>query len=96
MAKAQKEVAAPAPKATAVKAKGTGEAKQAPPQREPKIPSTAKIKWLVKENPKRVGSASRERFDGYFGTKTVSEFLDAGGTRADLANDIGKEYMTVE
>lgn len=96
MARAQAVPAAPAKPAPKVNAKAAPqEAKQAPPPREPKVPSTAKIVWLVKENPKRVGSASHARFDGYFGTKTVAAFLEAGGTRADIANDVGKGYFEV-
>lgn len=90
MAKASVKATA-APKAE----KATPTEKKAGPIREPKIASTAKIVWLVKENPKRAGTASHERFAAYFGTKTVEAFLEAGGSRADLANDTAKEYMSV-
>lgn len=63
--------------------------------REPKVPLESKITWLVKENPKRAGSASFERFEAYKGSKTVEAFLEAGGTRADLAHDTAKEYIAV-
>jgi hypothetical protein len=98
---AKKEVAPattaqPAKAAPKVKAAPAAGAPKAPAvAREPKIPATAKIVWLVKENPKRAGTASHERFEQYFGTKTVEAFLAAGGTRADLANDTTKEYMSI-
>jgi hypothetical protein len=52
-----------------------------------------KIKVLVKQNPKREGTKSYERFGLYFTCKTVGEFLEAGGTRGDLLNDEAKGYI---
>ena len=59
-------------------------------------PEDSKVKLLVKENPKKEGSASRERFDHYFNSKTVGDFLAAGGTYADIAYDIGRMHIQVE
>ena len=55
----------------------------------------AKIKLLVKDNPKREGSASYNRFELYKSSKTVSEFIAAGGTRADLAWDAARGYIAI-
>lgn len=52
-----------------------------------------KIKLLVKENPKRPGSASFERYDLYKKAKTVGDFIDAGGKSADIAYDVKHEYI---
>lgn len=53
----------------------------------------AKIKVLVKENPKR--GASAERFDMYKTCKTVGDYLQAGGSTADIRWDISKGYIEV-
>lgn len=55
-----------------------------------------KIKLLVKENPKREGSASYERFDLYFDCKTAQDFKDAGGTAADLRHDEEKGFIELK
>lgn len=58
-------------------------------------PST-KLSLLVKENPKREGSAGYERFQaGYIDSKakTVQQALDAGVTLADIAYDVKKEFI---
>ncbi len=59
-------------------------------------PEDSKITLIVKENPKKEGSASRDRFDHYFKSKTVGDFLAAGGTYADIAYDIGRMHISVE
>ena len=59
-------------------------------------PEDSKIKLLVKENPKKEGSAARERFEAYTGAKTVGDYLVAGGTYADLAYDIGRMHIQVD
>lgn len=58
-------------------------------------PMDATLKCLVKENPKKQGSASRERFEHYFTSKTVKEFLEKGGTYADIAYDIARQRISV-
>lgn len=58
-------------------------------------PDKRKIKLLTKENPKREGSASYERFEHYRKAKTVQDFLDAGGTRADLKHDEAAGHIEI-
>lgn len=59
-------------------------------------PDTRKIKLLVKENPKREGSAAYERFELYSSSKTVQDFKDAGGKAADLTHDEQKGFIEVK
>lgn len=58
-------------------------------------PEDTKVTVLVEENPKKAGSASRERFEHYFKAKTVGDFLAAGGTYADVAYDVGRAHIKV-
>lgn len=44
-------------------------------------------------NPKRVGSVSAARYDGYKGATTARDYLKRGGTRADLRNDLEKHFV---
>jgi hypothetical protein len=46
-------------------------------------------------NPKRPGSASYERYEHYRNARTVREFLKAGGTKADIAHDTAKGFITL-
>lgn len=55
----------------------------------------ATIQVLVKDNPKKAGSASAKRFAIYKSGMTVAEFLKAGGTRADLAWDAKHEFVKI-
>lgn len=61
-------------------------------------PEGSKITLLAKENPKKEGSACRERFQHYFSidVKTVGNFIAAGGTYADIAYDVGRRFISVE
>lgn len=59
-------------------------------------PEDARFKLLVKENPKKAGSKSFDRFQGYFGAKTIGAALAAGVTYADVAYDIGRRFIEVE
>ena len=61
--------------------------------RAPAIPGDTGITWLVEENPKRPGSAAHERWEGYYGSETVEEYLENGGTRGDLRWDIDREFI---
>lgn len=54
-----------------------------------------KIKVLVKENPKREGSASYARFAHYFNSKSVADFIAAGGTYGDIKWDIEHNFISV-
>ena len=42
---------------------------------------------------KRPGGKSHARFDKYMGARTVTEFLQLGGTWADLKNDSDRGYI---
>lgn len=89
---------APAPKA-APKAKGKATAPvevKGRAARATKHADTAKITWHVPARPGRDGTASHERAGGYWKTKTVAAFLEAGGTRGDLAHHIANEWASVE
>ena len=56
--------------------------------------SSTEIK-IVQKNPKRPGSASYTRYEAYKKATTVAEYLDAGGSRADLRHDADKDYLHV-
>ena len=56
-------------------------------------PEDMKLTVLVEENPKKQGSKSRERFEHYFTSKTVGEFLAKGGTYGDIAYDLGRSRI---
>ncbi len=58
-------------------------------------PADAKLTVLVEDNPKKEGSATRERFEHYFGSKTVGEYLEKGGTYGDIAYDIPRGYVAI-
>jgi len=84
-------------------AKAKKEKKEAAPK-EPNInrtnfkelwPVDAKLKVNVAENPKKKGSKSAERFDHYFTSKTVGEFLEKGGTYQDIAYDIARGRIAI-
>ena len=62
--------------------------------REPKWTDNAKIKVLIKENPKR--GASAERFEGYKGAKTVGQARANGVTNGDLAWDFERGYVAID
>lgn len=47
----------------------------------------------LQENPKRESSKSWERYEKYKVATTVGEFLELGGTPADLAHDVGKGFV---
>lgn len=59
-------------------------------------PEDAKITLNVTENPKKEGSKSRARFEHYFGSETVGDYLAKGGTYQDIAYDIGRGFVTIE
>lgn len=58
-------------------------------------PKEAKVTLLVKENPKKEGSKARERFQHYFNSKTVGDYLAAGGTYQDIAYDNGRQFIKI-
>lgn len=54
-----------------------------------------KITLLVDTNPKKEGSKARERFQHYFSSKTVQDYLQLGGTYQDIAYDVGRQFIKV-
>ena len=48
---------------------------------------------MLKPNPKRPGSASHGRYDKYIGAANVGEYLQMGGTPADLRYDIEQNFV---
>lgn len=58
-------------------------------------PEDSAIKLNVEENPKKEGSKARERFQHYFGSKTVADYLVAGGTYQDIAYDVGRGFVAI-
>ena len=53
------------------------------------------IVLLVQGNPKRPWGAAYKRFDLYWESMTVGEFLEAGGTRGDLWYDQDHGFIRV-
>jgi len=60
-----------------------------------KGPSKKEAVIIVKvdSNPKRAGSKAHERFEFYQTGQTVAEFLEAGGTMADVNYDVTKGFI---
>lgn len=54
-----------------------------------------KINWLTESNPKRPSGKAHARFEAYMGKATVGEYLEAGGTTADLKYDQGKGFLEI-
>jgi hypothetical protein len=86
--------------------KAPGEAKAAKEPKEPKAPKEprvsrfaklyppdAKVTFLVEGNPKR--GASQVRFEAYRSATNVKEFLEKGGSYADIAWDVGHGLIKV-
>lgn len=89
--------------ATATKKKATKTAKKtavkkttAPGGRRSAYAEDAKITLLVKENPKREGTAGYKNFAKYKNGMKVADFLKAGGTRADIAWDVKKAFISIK
>ena len=58
-------------------------------------PEDQPLKLLVEENPKKEGSAARERFEHYFSSSTVGDYLSKGGSYQDIAYDVGRLFVQV-
>lgn len=58
-------------------------------------PEDAALKILVEENPKKKGSKSAARFEGYTGATTVGDALAKGVTYQDIAYDVGRAFIQV-
>ena len=65
-------------------------------QRSRSIPEDAVITVLSEGNPKRVGSASFERFKLYRTAMTVGDFLRAGGKREDISWHRNHKYIKLD
>lgn len=73
------------------------ESKAEPKTRGPRgVPETAVIHLLVTANPKREGSKSFERFNGYADGQTIAQALDAGVTTPDLVWDAKHGFISIE
>ena len=93
----------PPNKAAKAPAKAASAPKEPKAPKAPKVPKVSRfaalyprdaaVTVLVAANPKR--GASRARFEGYTGSKTVGEALDKGVTYADLAWDVGHGLIKV-
>jgi hypothetical protein len=55
-----------------------------------------KIKLLIKNNPKKLGSKSYERFKNYYDGISVGEFLDKGGLSIDLKWDSDHNFIKLK
>ncbi len=60
------------------------------------VAAGAKVTFARKDNPKREGSKAHARFQSYMGAKTVDEYLERGGSKADLKYDWEKSFIEVE
>jgi hypothetical protein len=56
---------------------------------------TTKLNWLIEANPKRPSGRAYARFAAYMTAATVQEYLDNGGTMADLKYDHSKGYVAI-
>lgn len=77
----------------AKKADGEKKAKKGGGTRVPAIDPATPLSVLVDKNPKREGSASFKRFEGYKRAKTVQQALDHGVTLADIRWDVDHKYI---
>lgn len=85
-----------APKAKAVgKAKPAAANVEKEPSRTHEANAQRKITLLVKENPKREGSASHARYELYRKAKTIGAYVEAGGVMPDIAYDEAKGFISV-
>ena len=55
--------------------------------------------WVLEirqDNPKRPGTASHARYEGYKSATTMEEFYLQGGMSGDIKNDESKGFMKVD
>lgn len=62
----------------------------------PNFPPESEVTLLTKNNPKREGSKSFDRYENYAVAGTVGEYIAAGGTYADLKYDAEHGFVSVE
>lgn len=55
-----------------------------------------KIVWVSETNPKKPGSSAHRKFSLYRVGMTVSEFIEAGGTTADVKWDTERGFVRLE
>ncbi|KAH8091952.1 hypothetical protein JL720_5527 [Aureococcus anophagefferens] len=55
------------------------------------VPTATAVRFR-RRNPKRPNTQSHARYEKYKSATTVQQFLDRGGTRADLRNDVDKGF----
>lgn len=65
-------------------------------ERASRIPKDTVVRLLATSNPKRAGSAAHNRFAFYQDGMTVGQFLEAGGTMADINFDVSKKFISLE
>jgi hypothetical protein len=53
------------------------------------------ITWLISANPKRPSGKAYARFATYMESSTVADYLNAGGTLADLKYDASRAYLSI-
>jgi len=58
-------------------------------------PKDSSLKLLVNENPKKAGSKSAQRFDGYLNAITVGDALNNGVRYQDIAYDVSRKFIEV-
>jgi hypothetical protein len=54
------------------------------------------ISWLIDKNPKRPSGRAHARFESYMKATTVQEYLDTGGTMADLKYDQARGFLSFD
>ena len=77
------------------KAEKKAPAKKEKAEKAEKGPDTRKLTLVTKENPKREGSKAAATYELYKKAKTVQDFLDAGGSKADIAYDVKAGHIKV-
>lgn len=60
------------------------------------IKNDPRVIYDVIPNPKRMGSASYERYNFYKEGMTVQEFITAGGTAGDVKHDVSKGFIKLK
>lgn len=58
-------------------------------------PEDSPLTLLVDKNPKKAGSKSAARFEGYTGAATVGEARAKGVTYQDIAYDVARNYIKI-
>lgn len=60
------------------------------------IKNDPRVIYDVIPNPKRMGSASYDRYNFYKEGMTVQEFITAGGTAGDIKHDVSKGFIKLK